>query len=310
MIPTSATQMRRAAIRISLVAALFFSAVFDVPAQTDSLRRSIEGIIASKHATIGVAIAAIEGRESLSVNNDMHYPLQSVFKFHIALAVLDAVDKGKLALTQEIFVRKSDLLPDTWSPLRDAYPNGDVSLTLAKILEYTVAQSDNNGCDLLLRLVGGPAAVNDYIRAIGIKDVSIQSNEAEMHREWSVQFGNWTTPASAVELLRTFHGGNILSRTSYDFLWETMAATRTGGNRIKGRLPAGTVVAHKTGTSDTNEEGVTAAINDIGIVTLPNGRHFAIGVFVSNSKESNETNERIIADIAKLAWDYFVSLRD
>ncbi len=86
-----------------------------------------------------------------------------------------------------------------------------------------------------------------------------------------------------------------------------MTATSTGVNRIKGRLPAGTPVAHKTGTSDTNAEGVTAAINDIGIVTLPNGEHVAISVFVANSKESNATNEKIIADIAKLVWDHFAS---
>ena len=78
-----------------------------------------------------------------------------------------------------------------------------------------------------------------------------------------------------------------------------------GKNRIKGQLPTGTLVAHKTGTSDTNEQGVTAAVNDIGIVTLPNGKHFAISVFISNSKEDNETNEKIISGIAKLTWDYF-----
>ena len=76
-------------------------------------------------------------------------------------------------------------------------------------------------------------------------------------------------------------------------------------NRIKGQLPEGTIVAHKTGSSDTNEEGIIGAANDIGIVTLPNGRHFAISVFVTNSKENDETNEKIISDIAKAAWDYF-----
>ena len=70
-------------------------------------------------------------------------------------------------------------------------------------------------------------------------------------------------------------------------------------------MPKETSVAHKTGTSDTNEEGLTIATNDVGIVTLPNGKHFAISVFVSNSKESSDTNSKIISDISKLAWDYF-----
>jgi beta-lactamase class A len=86
-----------------------------------------------------------------------------------------------------------------------------------------------------------------------------------------------------------------------------MSGTSTGKGRIRGQLPEGTPVAHKTGTSDTNKQGITAAINDIGIVTLPDGRHFAIGIFVSNSKENEATNEKIIADITKLAWDYFVN---
>ena len=86
-----------------------------------------------------------------------------------------------------------------------------------------------------------------------------------------------------------------------------MTETSTGPKRIKGQLPPGTLVAHKTGTSATNEKGITAAVNDIGIVTLPNGTHFVISVFVSNSKENDETNEKIIADITKLAWDYFAN---
>jgi beta-lactamase class A/beta-lactamase class A VEB len=84
-----------------------------------------------------------------------------------------------------------------------------------------------------------------------------------------------------------------------------MKETSTGQGRLKGLLPAGTVVAHKTGSSGTNEEGLTAATNDIGIVFLPNGAHFVISVFVTDSKENDETNERIIAEIGKVAYDYF-----
>jgi len=84
-----------------------------------------------------------------------------------------------------------------------------------------------------------------------------------------------------------------------------MTKASTGANRIRGGLPQGTVVADKTGSSNTSPQGITAATNDIGIVTLPNGEHYIISVFVSDSKENNETNEQIIAEISKLAWDYF-----
>lgn len=291
----------------TLVSTVLFSFLSFAAFSQNLLRQQIEQVLLTKKATVGVAVFGFEKGDTLSVNNQIHYPLQSVFKFHIALAVLDKVDRGELLLNQTILVKKSDLLPDTWSPMRDDYPEGNVQLTIAKIIEYTIAQSDNNGCDILLRLIGGAEIVSNYIHKIGLKDFAIQVNEEEMHREWNVQFLNWTTPTSTIDLLRKFHTGNILSKESYDFLWKTMVETKTGEKRIKGKLPAGTIVAHKTGTSDTNEEGITAAINDVGIVTLPTGENIAISVFVSNSKESQEVNENIIADISKLVWDWFLN---
>ena len=276
-------------------------------AQRDSLINKIERIIKTKDATVGVSIYGIENKESLNINGEKPFPMQSIFKFHIALAVLDKVDMGKLNLNQEIFISKSELLPDTWSPIRDKYPDGNVKLTLAEIIKYTVALSDNNGCDILLKKIGGPKKVSNYIHKLGIKDVSISVNEDQMHKDWNTQFSNWTTPKAATDLLIAFYTKNILSIDSYDFLLKTMIETTTGKNRIKGQLPEGTIVAHKTGSSGTNKKGITAAANNIGIVTLPDGKHFAISVFITNSKENEETNEKIISDIAKAAWEYFIN---
>ena len=83
-----------------------------------------------------------------------------------------------------------------------------------------------------------------------------------------------------------------------------MVETTTGTNRLKGQLPEGTAVAHKTGTSG-REDNIMAAFNDIGIVTLPNGKHYAIAVFITNSKENDEINAAIIAEISKSVWEYF-----
>jgi beta-lactamase class A len=269
-----------------------------------TLRQEIKQIISAKQADVGVSISGIEDPDTLNINNNRHFPLQSVFKFHIALAVLHEVDEGKFTLDQQVHLQPSNLLPDTWSPLREKYPGGNVEVPLSEILHYTVAQSDNNGCDILLRLIG-IQTVSDYIRSLGIHDFSIKVNEEEMHKKWDVQFSNWTRPSATTALLKKFYRDSILSETSYRFLWNTMAGTTTGKDRIKGELPTGTIVAHKTGTSDTNEKGITAAINDIGIITLPDGKHFAISVFVANSRENNATNEKIIADISKAACDYF-----
>lgn len=287
---------------ITTIASLLFST--SVFANTDNLKTKIEQTISSKKADVGISIYGIENKETLNINNNK-YPMQSVFKFHIALAVLNEVDKGNLSLEKKLLMKKSDFLPKPiYSPLRDKYPNGNVSIPLSEILKYTISQSDNSGCDYLLKLIGGPKKVNDYIHQIGVKDVAIQFPEEEMQKNWNNQFKNWTTPSASTELLKIFYERKILSQKSYDYLWETMLGTTTGINRIKSQLPKGSLVAHKTGTSGINK-GITAAINDIGIVTLPNGKHFVISVYVCNSKENEKTNEKIIADVAKLTSDYF-----
>ncbi len=273
---------------------------FSVHAQT--LREQLQHIVKDKHATVGIAVYNIETGDTLTLNNSHHYPMQSTYKFHLALAVLHKlVDNGSMNLDSKVFIKKADMHPNTHSPLRDKYPNGDTSLTLREILQYTVSLSDNNGCDILFRLVRGPAAVNDYIHSLGLPDISIKATEQEMHSGWNVQYSNWTTPYTTILLLKKFYTEHLLKDSSYSFLWRTMAETSTGPNRIKAGLPAGTTLAHKTGSSDT-KNGITAATNDLGIFILPNGQHVALAVYVSDSKESEKSNEKIIADIAKAVY--------
>ncbi len=277
-------------------------------AQLNTLRPTLTRYLKTKNATVGFAALNLETGDTLTIHNAIHYPMQSVFKFHLALAVLDQVDKGKLTLDQKILITPKDVAHELYSPLREKYPAGNVQLSLSEIIGYTVSQSDNTGCDVLFRLLGGTAIVNDYIHQLGISEISIVANEEVMQGDWNVQFSNWTTPFATVRLLKKFYSENILSKTSSDFLWKTMVATTTGPMRIKGQLPTQTIVAHKTGFSGTRN-GITAATNDIGIITLPNGQHLALAVFVSNSAEVNETNERIIADLSKVVWDYYQNKR-
>ena len=275
---------------------------------TDSLRQKIQQIISIKNAIVGVSIIGNNEKDTVSINGERHYPMQSVFKFHIALADLSQIDKGKFSHNQKIKILKKDLLPDLYSPIRDHYPNG-TTLPISKILEYTVSQSDNVGCEVLLRLIGGPQAVEEYFTTNNFQDVSIKLNEVEQQNNWDLQFQNWTTPKAANQVLASFYYNKkkLLFKKSYDFIWRVMRETETGENRLKGQLPRNTIVAHKTGSSGANKEGLTAAVNDIGVVFLPNGKHFFISVFVTNSKEDADTNEKIIADIAKATWDYFIT---
>lgn len=278
--------------------------------KTDLLRSKIEQIVSDKDAVVGVSIIGINGKDTLSLYGDRRFPMQSVFKFHIALAVLSEIDKGNLSLDQKIEISKDELLSeDFWSPLRDENPNGG-SFTIAKLIQYSVSHSDNTACDVLIRLIGTPKTVEDYIKKSGVDDIQITFNEEEMQARWENMFKNWTTPKAASETLKLFYENksNLLSKSSYDFFWKTNKETTTGKNRIKGQLPEGTIVAHKTGWSGTNKEtGITAAVNNIGIVFLPNREYFIISVFVSESKESFDTNEKIIADIAKATYDFYTT---
>lgn len=285
---------------------LILLSVTNTYSQIDELRSKIGNILSGKRTKVGVAISCLDTKDTLSINGNERLVMQSVYKFHIALAVMNLVEEGKLLLTQEIFIPKSELMPDTWSPLRDKYPDGNVKVTLDEILRYTITQSDNNGCDILLKLVGGTSRVNDFIHSIGIKDVSISKTEQEMHKGVEAQFANWTTPIAASMLLDKFTY-TYSQNKSLTYLWQIMTETATGPKRLKGLLPEGTVVAHKTGSSDTNDEGMTYAVNDIGIVVLPDGRKYSIAVFVTDSYETNDVSEKIIADISKAAYDYFLN---
>lgn len=269
----------------------------------DSLRTRIEYIVGHADGNVGVAILGLENDDTLTINGDGRFPMQSVYKFPLALAVLSQVDKGILSLDQRIHIKKDGLLPNTWSPLRKKYPHGNVSITIDELLTYTVSESDNNGCDVLFRLIGGPETVNRYIHNLGVTNIAIAATEEEMHKDWMVQYSNWSSPAAMGQLLYMFYHDKILSTKSREYLWQLMSRTNTGPGRLKGLLPEGTIVAHKTGSSGANENGLVAATNDVGIVSLPNGKHLVIAVFVSNATTTEKACELIIAEIAKALWD-------
>lgn len=279
------------------------AAALPLSARNGSLERAVRALTDSVRATVGVAVVFGDG-DTLVVNNGHRYPTMSVYKFHQALAVLDHLERRGLPLTTRIPVRKSDLLPDTWSPLREACPGGG-RFTVAELLAYSVAQSDNNVCDLLFRFLGGPEVVNRYIAGLDAGEAAIVADEETMHRHTDNQYLNWTTPLAAVRLLERFRRGELLSAAYGDFLLETMFATETGPDKLRGLLPADVAVAHKTGSAFRDAQGVMVADNDIGIVRLPDGRSYSIAVFVMDSREDDRTNAAVIARISRLVYDSF-----
>ena len=270
-----------------------------------NLHQKIENIASATTGKVGVAMLNIETHEKMMLNENEPIPMQSVFKFPLAMAVLNQVDAGKLSLNQKIFVTKKELRTDTWSPLQKKYPDGNTEISIAELIQYTVSESDNNGCDILFKLMGGPKRVQNYIRKLGIKDMNIVGNEEDMQNDWNVQYANFSTPLAMLQLLEKFNKKGTLSSSSQDFLMKAMTDSPTGAKRLKYLLPKGTVIAHKTGTGGRNKVGLIGAINDAGIITLPNGQHLAIVVFVSNATEPDDRVENIIAQISKEAYQHF-----
>ncbi|MBJ2123673.1 class A beta-lactamase, subclass A2 [Flavobacterium sp. IB48] len=271
---------------------------------TNELRNQLQQIISTKSATVGISMKGIENKDTLSINGNLKMPMMSVFKFHIALAVLHKVDEGKLNLTQEIFIKKKDLKEDTWSPMKEDYPEGNVSLTLDKILRYTVSHSDNNGCDILINLVGGTKYIQKFINEHGIKDFVIKMNEDQM-KTWKNLYVNTTTPLATTELLEKFFKGEILKEETTKYLYQIMVETSRGLTWMKAGLPENTELAHRTGISGTNDANLRVAMNDVGIVKLPNGKHFILSVYLKDITEKREDTEKIIADATKAVWNYF-----
>jgi beta-lactamase class A len=269
------------------------------------LKSQLQAITGKYKAITGIGVLHIESGDTFALNHQLHFPMQSVYKFQLGLAVMDKVDKGELTLAQIYHVTKEDLLDETWSPLKKKFPKGNVDLTVAELLNYSVSQSDNIACDILFKLVKGTSCVNEYIHQIGITGMEISTTEHEMRADWKIQYGNWSKPMDMCRLLEGFYLKKYLSDSSNTFLMNLMIESSNDAGRIKSLLPEGTVVAHKTGTSNRRDEKIYDACNDVGIIFLPDGTHLALSVFVNKSEESYDDTRKLIAEISKAIYDFY-----
>ena len=200
---------------------LFLFALISISpfSQINTIKDRINKIIQNKNAGIGVAILDLNSNESVVINGEEHYPMQSVFKFPIALKVLSDVDKDKIKLGDSVFISSAELKKKTWSPIQEKYPNGNIKMALSDIIYYMVALSDNIGCDVILKNNGGASSVNNYLRSIGIENMTIKVNEAEQQAKPDKQFQNWTTPNEAINLLTMYYKHSLLKPATHNFLW-------------------------------------------------------------------------------------------
>ncbi len=280
-----------------MIAALLFSMIAaDVNAEVN-----VDAIVSDAQGRVGAAAVVMEtGRKLVDYHADEQFPMQSVYKLPIVMAAERAIIFRKLRRDDIVHVNRTDYVrAGQHSPLRDENPNG-ADVSLMELMRLAVSESDGSASDVVMRVIGGPKAVMDYLKGRGIGGITVRDTEKQIGADWAVQYANSASPDAAIVLLRLASNRKLLMK------W--MTETTTSATRIKGLLPKGTVVAHKTGSSGA-KEGVTAATNDIGIAILPDGRHLAIAVFVADSKADDATRDGVIARIARSAWDAAIGAR-
>jgi beta-lactamase class A len=286
-----------------------------------------------------VGVCAQDSAGAACVNGDQRFPMQSVIKLLVAVAVLDAVDQQWLRLDEPVLVRKEDLNlgPQPIAKLTLSTPDG-YRTTINDLLSRMVTDSDSTAYRILHRRVGGPAAVQAVLDRDQIGEIRSDRDELDMNMEivgleWRTEYVERTifdkalaeipparrqelfdaylidprdtaTPKGMAALLTALHSGRLLSPNSTIRLLEILRRTKTFPDRLQAGLPPGWTLGHKTGTGPT-WNGVISATNDVGILTAPDGGAMAVAVFISGSSRPDKEQAALIADVArKIAQSY------
>ena len=272
---------------------------------TSELQTELENFISTCNAEIGIAVIT-DGGDTICVNGESPYPLHSVANLHQAIAIADYLNNNDIPLETKLTIQARELQPDTFSPLRDQHPSDDFSITIAELLKFSLQQSDNNACDLLFNRLLGINATNTYIQSLGIEHFAIRHDERAMHANPKCASENWSTPKDAAKLIYALFTSDRFENPYHRYVKSLLWGCETGKNRLAAPLSnTKTRLAHKTGTGFDSEIGHPQEINDVGFVELPNGRHYAIAVFVKNSTNELQTSEKMIADISEIVFRHF-----
>lgn len=295
---------------------------------TKQLQQSLNELTArARPGLLGITVLDLDSGAQARVNADHAYPMMSVFKAPVAATVLAQIDAGHLSLAQKVTIARADVVGGSAVPSIGAHFRGDsMTFTVNELLTAAISESDNTAADALVRLVGGPKVVTAFLRAHGIEGMRVDMDEAEVdrifegtahgeqipanetaqqslarlrrgYRDYLSDPRNRTTPDAAVEFLKKLWKGQLLSAKSTQHLLQLMYK-QTIPRRLRGGLPEGVRLADKCGTS-ASFEGNTAAYNDIGIMTWPNGHTVIVAAFITDSRADKAERDAIYADIAR-----------
>lgn len=284
---------------------------------------------------VGMSATHIETGRTVSVRGSERFPMASAVKVPFAVQLMSLADEGKTSLEKMVSLEPKDLHPGSGKIAELLFHPG-VSLSLENFMEMMLAISDNSAADIVLREGGGPAECTARMKQIGLPGIRVDRNiallisdwmgaktippESQWNREmWDALYdavpsaehmrarrAQWAdprdtaTPDDMTKLLVRIWKKDLLTPKNAEILLGMLERCQTGKARIKGLLPAGTVVAHKTGT-------LGGVADDVGVITLPgDAGHVAISVFTKASNKPEEASEKAVAEVARTVYDYFV----
>lgn len=301
------------------------------PQPSADLLNAIQALGGAFKGRAGISVRDIEAGWTLSFDGDAMLPQQSVSKLWVAIAIMDAVDRGKLSLADPVTVRRSDLTV-FHQPIRALVTDKGYETTIGKLLELAMTRSANTCNDVLLWKVGGPPAIREMLARKGIEDVGFGPGERALQAktaglkwrpEWAGGHGFLKARAAmayearrrALERyladpydgasadgitlgLAMLERGELLSPASTRHLLGLMRASRTGPLRLRSGIRPGWTLAHKTGTGQDLGK-LSTGYNDVGILASPGGRRYAVAVMIASTREAIPVRMRLMGDVSR-----------
>lgn len=283
---------------------------------------------------VGIAVSHVSDGWGATVAGDDAFPQQSVSKLWVAIAALDAIDQGELQLETPLLMSPADRSVFN-QPLAHAIGDAGYWTKVSVLLRHAIVNSDNSANDRLIRQIG-IKRVNDTLAAKGIEGIRLGADERNLQAmiaglQWKPEFGepgffesvraqlprevreaaaqayiadpaDGATPVGIVQALAALKRGELLSAGSTQYLLETMADVRTGPRRLKGGLPSGWTAAHKTGTGQ-DLGGSSIGINDVGLLTAPDGQTYAVAVLIPRSRRPNQDRLALMQAVSAAVVD-------
>jgi len=300
-----------------------------------ALEAQLQQMTSRMPARCGVMARNLRTGAIARVNADDPIPLMSVVKLPVAIVILEGVDQGRWTLDTPITLLPHDMHPR--GVLGDRYPRGGGPVSLYKLLRLMLLFSDNSAADALMRIAGSPQAVTEWLVRHGIHDLRVDRTERDLGDDWYGLTPGADTLGSAEEIrerraqvpgavhdsaaaamlrdprdtgsaaacvtvLERLWRGHLLSPAMTDTLKSLLSRCKTAPDRLPGMLPKGTPVARKTGTGGMTA-GVTVAVNDVGVIRLPNGDDVAIAVLLGEPRGRIDRADRLIARVARTVYD-------